>query len=310
MSLVDEPKPWAKYNVPGYNDANTTTATSMPDDVMPKRARISEEPQFEDFDSSTVPPATEIDFSNVKSDKDHAGFNPYYYYFKCPDPENPEKSMFIKHNEIPLLLKKGFDEKCYLLHQGYYDHKAQAVPMYGIFVVRNNKTKQYELKFMKHNAYESQPLKTTKEMADVMEKGTKLWANERVRVPYNDNYQDKYYVTLYLMGVKYQNRCTYDLMKNIERVSIQHDQNRSKEYYQRSISTRKDNIQSYDKEIRQSQERIQKLQKQKDDMEKGIQKDAFYQRVKAISARIAYLKNAHPEDEEIEKEAKKEASKQ
>lgn len=325
MSLADEPTPWAKYNVPNYTDTNTTT-TSMPDDVLPKRARVEVEPSSEQvsspdymsvpvdtFDPSTVPPATVLDYAEVPEDADVGGFNALFYLFKCKDPDNPGKALFIKHSEVPLLLKKAHSGNYYVLYgidpvaSRIRTEAEKKYSTYGIYVAYEKKTNTYSLQFTKKHSRE--PMDTSGEMNLFLKRaGTqRLWQNYGVRDIKGYNHDDEIYRILFFMGVKYPDRCSKTLLDTIAETYENRARNQTENYFLRQFSRIDDKLKEVDEEREALRVKMQELDNKAKVLAEKKTRNIFWRHVTPIEAAVAYRQNAHPEDEEVQTFSQKEA---
>lgn len=295
---------WAARNVPGYMSpvaTSTTTTTSVPsnDDegALPKRPRLEED----DFDPASATPAKELDYSEVPADDELGGFNAFFYFFKCMDPTNRSKALFIKHNEIPLLLKKGLDEKCYILYSTYDN------------IWRLNTTKGVYAAMEKDKIILLQYTKDSEKQIDVSENVTlkryrkadsqaKLsWEGigysksnfEMIDAKFNKD-RTMFHAVLYYLAVKYPDKCRHkDAYSLIAQAFLYINVSRNKTYYEKNIPRMQEEVLELEQKLQRVKNRQQRMLLERFSM--------------PLSAKMAYAKGAHPEDTDIKASAEEAA---
>lgn len=253
--------------------------------VLPvKRARSD--------DVSTGVGSLELDYGEVHINHLRGEFNAFFYLFKCVDPINTNKSMFIKRSEIPALLDIAYSNKLCLLYNRSSPGDRFKLTTYAVYVAMEN-----EVKMLKSFVFDDEQKKqevATNTLRMLRMYGHSLWQEKDLSnyvLPWNTIEQLNQ--ILFYMGVKYlyNKRTVYNTLKNSEWLFTEiletvrsKDKNHSQENLDASIS-------KIDNEIIS-------LTKKRGILLKTKQYHEFV-------AKTAEQKGKYPEDKEIVQEAKK-----
>ena len=300
-----DPEKWGAQNVPGFYAASSvaasTTTTSVPVDnegALPKRPRLEED----DFDPASAIPAKVLDYSEVPADDEIGCFNAFFYFFKCNDPTNRSKSLFIKHNEIPLFLKKGLDEKCYILYS-IYSSNWRVYTTKGVYAGKgeDNKItlKQYTKDSDKSDNLSGNP--TLKKYRDPSSQAKELWQGigyyksnfEMIDEKFNKD-RTMFHAVLYYLAVKYPDKCRHkDAFSLIMNTFLSINVSRNKTYYEKNIPRMQEEVLELEQKLQRVKNRQQRMLLERFSM--------------PLAAKIAYAKGAHPEDTDIKASAEEAA---
>jgi hypothetical protein len=262
---------------------------------LPKRPRLEED----DFDPASAIPAKVLDYSEVTADDEIGCFNAFFYFFKCMDPTNRSKALFIKHNEIPLLLKKGLDEKCYILYSTYGN---RLYTIKGVYVGKEEgKTtlKQFEKYSEKDHDVSGNP--TLKKYRDPSSQAKELWQGigyyksnfEMIDEKFNKD-RTMFHAVLYYLAVKYPDKCRHkDAYSLIAQAFLYINVSRNKTYYEKNIPRMQEEVLELEQKLQRVKNRQQRMLLERFSM--------------PLSAKMAYAKGAHPEDNEIKASAEEAA---
>lgn len=294
---------WGAHNVPGFSDAASTTTsastttTSVPADnegALPKRPRLEED----DFDPASATPAKNLDYSEVPVDDEIGGFNAFFYFFKCNDPTDTSKALFIKHNEIPLLLKKGMEEKCYIFY-ATYESLWSMYTIRGVYVGKDEgkTTLKRFVNYSKKGRDDFTGQPTFKKYRDPSSQAKQLWpviGSYELDLAVIDkkfsNDKTMFYAVLFYMAVKYPEKCLHkDAFTLIYRTFLALNANRNKKYYDINIAKKQEEIIEIEQRLQEARAAHQRMMLERFSM--------------PLSAKIAYTRDAHPEDNEIKASA-------
>lgn len=235
----------------------------------------------------------ELDYGEVPINHSRGEFNGFFYLFKCADPIDRNKSMFIKRSEIHALLDIAYSNKLCLLYNRSSPGNRFEVTTYAVYVAMEN-----GVKILKSFAFDDEQKKqevamSTLRMLRVY--GRFLWQENKDLSYYvlPQNTIEQFNRILFYMGVKYlYNKGTvYNAAKISELLFTEiletvrsMDKNHSQENFDASISKIDNEIMSLTKK-------------------RGIllKTKHYHESV----AQTAELKGKYPEDKEILQEVKK-----